>query len=78
MAAPDELFCWEGDWGLPSVSTDCLVVLVSVRSRRIRTGSPDVCQSHSHTEARVYPPVTAQRAAAGNGEFNRQTPRGNR
>ncbi|XP_035464440.2 metaxin-1-like [Scophthalmus maximus] len=27
MAAPDELFCWEGDWGLPSVSTDCLVVL---------------------------------------------------
>ncbi|XP_074539218.1 metaxin-1a isoform X1 [Halichoeres trimaculatus] len=27
MAAPDELFCCEGDWGLPSVSTDCLVVL---------------------------------------------------
>ncbi|XP_022617286.1 metaxin-1-like [Seriola dumerili] len=27
MAAPDELFCWEGDWGLPSVSTDSLVVL---------------------------------------------------
>ncbi|XP_068612746.1 metaxin-1-like [Brachionichthys hirsutus] len=27
MAAPDELFCWEGGWGLPSVSTDCLVVL---------------------------------------------------
>ncbi|CAB1422766.1 unnamed protein product [Pleuronectes platessa] len=27
MAAPDELFCWEGDWGLPSVSSDCLVVL---------------------------------------------------
>uniref|UniRef100_A0A3P9JHG0 Metaxin n=1 Tax=Oryzias latipes TaxID=8090 RepID=A0A3P9JHG0_ORYLA len=27
MAAPDELYCWEGDWGLPSVSTDCLVVL---------------------------------------------------
>ncbi|XP_060889312.1 metaxin-1a isoform X1 [Labrus mixtus] len=27
MAAPEELFCWEGDWGLPSVSTDCLVVL---------------------------------------------------
>ncbi|XP_031174963.1 metaxin-1-like [Sander lucioperca] len=27
MAAPDELFCWEGAWGLPSVSTDCLVVL---------------------------------------------------
>nr|XP_057909353.1 metaxin-1-like [Doryrhamphus excisus] len=27
MAAPDELFCWEGDWGLPSVSTECLVVL---------------------------------------------------
>ncbi|XP_056901250.1 metaxin-1a [Takifugu flavidus] len=27
MAAPDELFCWEGDWGLPSVDTDCLVVL---------------------------------------------------
>lgn len=30
MAAPDELFCWEGAWGLPSVDTDCLVVLVSV------------------------------------------------
>ncbi|KAM4601175.1 metaxin-1a [Polymixia lowei] len=27
MAAPNELFCWEGDWGLPSVNTDCLVVL---------------------------------------------------
>ncbi|KAM9309233.1 metaxin-1a isoform 2-T2 [Pholidichthys leucotaenia] len=27
MAAPDELFCWEGDFGLPSVSPDCLVVL---------------------------------------------------
>ncbi|XP_068180304.1 metaxin-1a [Antennarius striatus] len=27
MAALDELFCWEGDWGLPSVSTDCLVVM---------------------------------------------------
>uniref|UniRef100_A0A3Q3X1S6 Metaxin n=1 Tax=Mola mola TaxID=94237 RepID=A0A3Q3X1S6_MOLML len=27
MAAPDELFCWEGDWGLPSVDIDCLVVL---------------------------------------------------
>ncbi|KAM9852022.1 thrombospondin-3a [Aulostomus maculatus] len=27
MAAPNELFSWEGDWGLPSVSTDCLVVL---------------------------------------------------
>lgn len=38
MAAPDELFCWEGDWGLPSVSTDCLVVLVSLCSQR--TGSP--------------------------------------
>ncbi|KAK1894842.1 Metaxin-1, partial [Dissostichus eleginoides] len=24
MAAPDELFCWEGAWGLPSVSSDCL------------------------------------------------------
>uniref|UniRef100_A0A3B3XXF3 Metaxin n=2 Tax=Poecilia mexicana TaxID=48701 RepID=A0A3B3XXF3_9TELE len=36
MAAPDELFCWEGDWGLPSVSTDCLVVLVRVRSASLR------------------------------------------
>ncbi|CAL8248964.1 unnamed protein product [Lota lota] len=27
MSAPDELFCWEGDWGLPSVDTDCLIVL---------------------------------------------------
>ncbi|XP_029928519.1 metaxin-1a [Myripristis murdjan] len=31
MAAPDELFCWEGDWGLPSVSPDCLVVLAYAR-----------------------------------------------
>ncbi|KAJ3598349.1 hypothetical protein NHX12_001859 [Muraenolepis orangiensis] len=27
MSAPDELFCWEGDWGLPSVDTDCLILL---------------------------------------------------
>ncbi|CAL8288298.1 unnamed protein product [Merluccius merluccius] len=27
MSAPDELFCWEGDWGLPSVDTDCLTIL---------------------------------------------------
>ncbi|XP_028326573.1 metaxin-1a isoform X2 [Gouania willdenowi] len=27
MATPDELFCWEGDFGLPSVSTECLLVL---------------------------------------------------
>lgn len=38
MAAPDELFCWEGDWGLPSVDTDCLVVLVSELSRPGRAG----------------------------------------
>ncbi|KAL0984889.1 hypothetical protein UPYG_G00149990 [Umbra pygmaea] len=27
MAAPAELYCWEGDWGLPSVNTECLIVL---------------------------------------------------
>ncbi|XP_029519152.1 metaxin-1b [Oncorhynchus nerka] len=27
MAAPLELYCWKGDWGLPSVDTDCLTVL---------------------------------------------------
>ncbi|XP_072317045.1 metaxin-1-like [Eucyclogobius newberryi] len=27
MAAPEHLFCWEGDFGLPSVSTDCLTVM---------------------------------------------------
>ncbi|XP_049586154.1 metaxin-1 isoform X6 [Syngnathus scovelli] len=27
MAAHEELFVWEGDWGLPSVNSDCLVVL---------------------------------------------------
>ncbi|XP_057689293.1 metaxin-1a [Corythoichthys intestinalis] len=27
MAAPDELFVWEGDWGLPSVNSDCLMLL---------------------------------------------------
>ncbi|XP_013885316.1 metaxin-1 [Austrofundulus limnaeus] len=36
MAAPDELFCWEGDWGLPSVSSDCLVVLAYAQF----TGAP--------------------------------------
>lgn len=29
MAAPMELYCWPGGWGLPSVDPDCLVVLVS-------------------------------------------------
>ncbi|DBA13568.1 TPA: hypothetical protein GDO54_018596, partial [Pyxicephalus adspersus] len=28
MAAPMELYCWRGDWGLPSVDIDCLTVLV--------------------------------------------------
>ncbi|XP_056407975.1 metaxin-1 [Hyla sarda] len=27
MAAPMELYCWKGDWGLPSVDLDCLTVL---------------------------------------------------
>ncbi|KTG06908.1 hypothetical protein cypCar_00003396 [Cyprinus carpio] len=27
MAAPLELFCWKGDYGLPSVDVDCLAVL---------------------------------------------------
>ncbi|XP_010899555.1 metaxin-1a isoform X2 [Esox lucius] len=27
MAVPSELYCWEGDWGLPSVNTECLIVL---------------------------------------------------
>ncbi|XP_010872044.1 metaxin-1 [Esox lucius] len=27
MAAPLEMYCWKGDWGLPSVDTDCLTVL---------------------------------------------------
>ncbi|KAM4690193.1 metaxin-1 [Rhinophrynus dorsalis] len=27
MAAPMELYCWKGDWGLPSVDVDCLAVL---------------------------------------------------
>lgn len=49
MAAPDELFCWEGDWGLPSIQTDCLVVLVSVRPDRTR--SPPARQCRSGTEA---------------------------
>lgn len=53
MAAPDELFCWEGDWGLPSVSTDCLVVLVSIRPHRfdsVRSGS-FVPLLHGHISA---------------------------
>uniref|UniRef100_A0A8C6UL86 Metaxin n=1 Tax=Neogobius melanostomus TaxID=47308 RepID=A0A8C6UL86_9GOBI len=31
MAAPEQLFCWEGDFGLPSVTTDCLTVLAYVQ-----------------------------------------------
>lgn len=58
MAAPDELFCWEGDWGLPSVDTDCLVVLVSVPSVPDRTGSAAVWWSHSHTVTRVKAAAT--------------------
>ncbi|KAJ8267882.1 hypothetical protein COCON_G00130540 [Conger conger] len=27
MAAPLELYCWKGDWGLPSIDTDSLTVL---------------------------------------------------
>ncbi|XP_027033651.2 metaxin-1b isoform X2 [Tachysurus fulvidraco] len=27
MAAPMELYCWKGDYGLPSVDVDCLIVL---------------------------------------------------
>ncbi|XP_051991557.1 metaxin-1-like isoform X2 [Xyrauchen texanus] len=27
MAAPLELYCWKGDYGLPSVDVDCLIVL---------------------------------------------------
>lgn len=30
MAAPMELFCWAGGWGLPSVDLDSLAVLVRV------------------------------------------------
>ncbi|XP_053331486.1 metaxin-1 [Spea bombifrons] len=31
MAAPMELYCWKGDWGLPSVDVDCLTVLTYAR-----------------------------------------------
>ncbi|XP_078060540.1 metaxin-1-like [Mustelus asterias] len=31
MAAPLELFCWKGDWGLPSVDTESLTVLAYAR-----------------------------------------------
>ncbi|XP_035663287.1 metaxin-1-like [Branchiostoma floridae] len=27
MAAPMELWCWKGDWGLPSIDVDCLTVI---------------------------------------------------
>lgn len=32
MAAAMELKCWGGDWGLPSVHTDSLIVLVTLSS----------------------------------------------
>ncbi len=35
MAAPCELFCWEAGLGLPSVNTDCLIVLVSSSLARV-------------------------------------------
>ncbi|XP_072346788.1 metaxin-1b [Scyliorhinus torazame] len=31
MAAPWELFCWKGDWGLPSVDSESLTVLAYAR-----------------------------------------------
>ncbi|XP_041962457.1 metaxin-1a isoform X1 [Alosa sapidissima] len=31
MATPLELFCWKGNWGLPSVNTECLIVLAYAR-----------------------------------------------
>ncbi|XP_069796382.1 metaxin-1b isoform X2 [Narcine bancroftii] len=31
MAAPMELFCWKGDWGLPSVDSESLTVLAYAR-----------------------------------------------
>ncbi|KAM9294625.1 metaxin-1 [Gastrophryne carolinensis] len=31
MAAPMELYCWKGDWGLPTVDVDCLTVLTYAR-----------------------------------------------
>uniref|UniRef100_A0A670JR11 Metaxin n=1 Tax=Podarcis muralis TaxID=64176 RepID=A0A670JR11_PODMU len=36
MAAPMELYCWAGGWGLPSVDPDCLAVLTYARF----TGAP--------------------------------------
>ncbi|XP_044304634.1 metaxin-1 [Varanus komodoensis] len=36
MAAPMELYCWAGGWGLPSVDPDCLAVLAYARF----TGAP--------------------------------------
>ncbi|XP_019567422.2 metaxin-1 isoform X1 [Rhinolophus sinicus] len=38
MAAPMELFCWSGGWGLPSVDLDSLAVLVRTYARF--TGAP--------------------------------------
>ncbi|XP_015681533.1 metaxin-1 [Protobothrops mucrosquamatus] len=36
MAAPMELYCWAGGWGLPTVDPDCLAVLTYARF----TGAP--------------------------------------
>ncbi|XP_063172903.1 metaxin-1 isoform X2 [Candoia aspera] len=36
MAAPMQLYCWAGGWGLPSVDPDCLAVLTYARF----TGAP--------------------------------------
>lgn len=49
MAAPEELFCWEGDWGLPSVNTDCLIVLAYAKF----AGAP--LRLHSVTNPRRSP-----------------------
>lgn len=34
MAAAMELRCWGGDWGLPSVHTDSLIVLVKNKNNK--------------------------------------------
>lgn len=53
MAAPMELFCWAGGWGLPSVDLDSLAVLVRVAPApsaapwRTREGASEFCRGAS-------------------------------
>lgn len=58
MAAPMELFCWAGGWGLPSVDPDCLAVLVSGGGAG-GGGGAGACASPLAAEPPLPPPLSS-------------------